>query len=119
MQQNLKGKRVAILATDGFEQVELTEPKKALEQAGAVAEVVSPKAGEIRGWKSKDWGDSVKVDKTLANVNPGDYDALVLPGGVANPDNLRMDEKVVRFVRDFCAIGQAGGGDLSWPLDPD
>jgi protease I len=106
MQQNLKGKRVAILATDGFEQVELTEPKKALEQAGAVAEVVSPKAGEIRGWKSKDWGDSVKVDKTLANVNPGDYDALVLPGGVANPDNLRMDEKAVRFVRDFAQSGK-------------
>jgi protease I len=106
MQQNLKGKRVAILATDGFEQVELTEPKKALEQAGAVAEVVSPKAGEIRGWKSKDWGDSVKVDKTLANVNPGDYDALVLPGGVANPDSLRMDEKAVRFVRDFAQSGK-------------
>ena len=106
MQQNLKGKRVAILATDGFEQVELTEPKKALEQAGATTEVISPKSGEIRGWKSKDWGDSVKVDKTLTNANPSDYDALVLPGGVANPDNLRMDEKAVRFVKDFAQSGK-------------
>jgi len=106
MQQNLKGKRVAILATDGFEQVELTEPKKALEQAGATTEVISPKSGEIRGWKSKDWGDSVKVDKTLTNANPSDYDALVLPGGVASPDNLRMDEKAVRFVKDFAQSGK-------------
>jgi protease I len=106
MQQNLKGKRVAILATDGFEQVELTEPKKALEQAGAITEVISPKSGEIRGWKSKDWGDSVKVDKTLTNANPSDYDALVLPGGVASPDNLRMDEKAVRFVKDFAQSGK-------------
>lgn len=106
MQQNLKGKRVAILATDGFEQVELTEPKKALEQAGATTEVISPKSGEIRGWKSKDWGDSVKVDKTLTKANPSDYDALVLPGGVANPDNLRMDEKAVRFVKDFAQSGK-------------
>ncbi len=106
MQQTLKGKRVAILATDGFEQVELTEPKKALEQAGAVTEVISPKSGEIRGWKFKDWGDSIKVDKTLANAKPEDYDALVLPGGVANPDSLRMDEKAVRFVKDFAQTGR-------------
>src|ERR1700740_740356 len=78
MQQNLKGKRVAILATNGFEQVELTEPKKALEQAGAVTEVISPKSGEIRGWKSKEWGDSIGVDKALVNASPSDYDALVL-----------------------------------------
>src|SRR5215813_10156236 len=101
MQQTLKGKRVAILATDGFEQVELTEPKKLLEQAGAMTEVIAPQAGEIRRWKMKNWGDSVAVDKTLNNAKPGDYDALVLPGGVANPDHLRMDEKAVRFVKDF------------------
>ena len=106
MQQNLKGKRVAILATDGFEQVELTEPKKALEQAGAVTEIIAPKSGEIKGWKFKDWGDSVKVDKTLANAKPGDYDALVLPGGVANPDHLRMDEKAVHFVKEFAQSGK-------------
>jgi protease I len=106
MQQNLKGKRVAILATDGFEQVELTEPKKALEQAGAVTEVIAPKSGEIRGWKTKDWGDNVKVDKTLSNAKPEDYDALVLPGGVANPDHLRMDEKAVQFVKQFAQSGK-------------
>ena len=106
MQQTLKGKRVAILATDGFEQVELTEPKKALEQAGAVTEIIAPKSGEIKGWKLKDWGDSVKVDKTLANAKPSDYDALVLPGGVANPDHLRMDEKAVHFVKEFAQSGK-------------
>ncbi|QNI34952.1 type 1 glutamine amidotransferase [Alloacidobacterium dinghuense] len=106
MQQNLTGKRVAILATDGFEQVELTEPKKALEQAGAVTEVISPKSGEIRGWKSKDWGDSIRVDKALGSASPSDYDALVLPGGVANPDHLRMDETAVRFVKEFAQSGK-------------
>ena len=106
MQQTLKGKKVAILATDGFEQVELTEPKKALEQAGAVTEVISPKSGEIRGWKFKDWGDSVKVDKTVESAKAGDYDALVLPGGVANPDNLRTDVKTVQFVKQFAQSGK-------------
>jgi len=106
MQQNLKGKRVAILATDGFEQVELTEPRKALEQAGATTEVIAPKSGEIRGWKSKDWGDTVKVDKALSNAKPGDYDALVLPGGVSNPDHLRMDEHAVQFVKQFAQSGK-------------
>jgi protease I len=106
MQQNLKGRKVAILATDGFEQVELTEPKKALEEAGATAEVIAPKAGEIRGWKFKEWGDPVKVDKTLENAKAGDYDALVLPGGVANPDNLRMDAKAVHFVKQFAQSGK-------------
>jgi len=101
MQQTLKGKRVAILATDGFEQVELTEPKKLLKQADAMTEMIAPQAGEIRGWKMKTWCDSVAVDKTLNNAKPGDYDALILPGGVANPDHLRMDEKAVRFVKDF------------------
>src|SRR6201995_4307703 len=106
MQQTLQGKRVAILATDGFEQVELTEPKKALEQAGATTEVVSPKSGEIRGWKFKEWGDSVKVDKTLEKAKAGDYDALVLPGGVISPDHLRMDEKAVSFVKEFVQSGK-------------
>ena len=97
MQQNLKGKRVAILATDGFEQVELADPKRALEQAGATTEVIAPKAGEIRGWKLKDWGDSVQVDKSVASAKVGDYDVLVLPGGVANPYHLRMDKNAVAF----------------------
>ncbi len=97
----LTNKRVAILATDGFEYVELTEPKKALEAAGAKADVVSPKDGEIKGWNHTDWGDSVKVDVSLKSADPGDYDALVLPGGVMNPDHLRQDPQAVAFVKAF------------------
>jgi protease I len=99
--QPLAGKRVAIVATDGFEQSELLEPRRALQEAGATAEVISPKAGSIRGWAEKDWGQSVNVDRTIDSVNANDYDALVLPGGVMNPDHLRRDERVLRFVRDF------------------
>jgi protease I len=106
MAENLHGKRVAILATDGFEQVELTEPKKALDAAGATTEVVSLKGGAIKGWKTKDWGDSVKVDKTLDQAHAQDYDALLLPGGVINPDHLRMEPKAVQFVKDFVATGK-------------
>ncbi|MFZ0746449.1 MAG: type 1 glutamine amidotransferase domain-containing protein [Terracidiphilus sp.] len=103
---SLKGKKIAILATDGFEQVELTEPRKALDQEGATTEVIAPRNGQIRAWKSKEWGDSFKVDKTLENANPNDYDALVLPGGVMNPDHLRMDPKAVNFVRQFVSSGK-------------
>lgn len=106
MAGSLHGKKIAILATDGFEQAELTEPKKALEEAGATTEVVSPKSGEIKGWKIKDWGDRVKVDKPLEQARPQDYDALLLPGGVMNPDHLRMDPRAVSFVRDFVATGR-------------
>jgi protease I len=106
MTSTLKGKKIAILATDGFEQAELMEPRKALKDAGATTEVIAPKAGEIKGWKMKDWGDSVKVDKTLTNANPDDYDALVLPGGVMNPDHLRMDQAAVNFVRQFVSSGK-------------
>ena len=101
MADSLKGKRVAILATDGFEYVELTEPKKALESAGAKTEVVSPKDGKIKGWNHTDWGDSVSVDVNLKSADPNNYDALVLPGGVMNPDHLRQDPAAVRFVRSF------------------
>jgi protease I len=103
---SLKGKKIAILATDGFEQVELTEPRKALDAAGATTVVVSPKAGEIKGWKLKEWGDTVKVDKPLDDANPNEFDALVLPGGVINPDHLRMDPKAVNFVRQFVSTGK-------------
>jgi protease I len=103
---SLKGKKIAILATDGFEEAELEEPKKALDEAGATTVVISPKGGEIKGWKMKDWGDSVKVDKTLTEANPNDYDALVLPGGVMNPDHLRMDAAAVNFVKLFVATGK-------------
>ncbi|HTA81175.1 MAG TPA: type 1 glutamine amidotransferase domain-containing protein [Terracidiphilus sp.] len=103
---SLKGKKIAFLATDGFEQVELTEPRKALDEAGATTVVVSLKAGEIKGWKFKEWGDTVKVDTELTDANPNDFDALVLPGGVINPDHLRMDPKAVNFVRQFVATGK-------------
>ena len=103
---SLKGKKVALLATDGFEQVELTEPRRALDEAGATTVVVSPKSGQIKGWEFKDWGDTVKVDKTLDSANPNDFDALVLPGGVINPDHLRMDPAAINFVRQFVATGK-------------
>lgn len=106
MASKLSGKKIAIVATDGFEQVELTEPRKALDEAGATTVVISPKSGEIKGWKFTDWGDSVKVDKTLDDANPNDYDALVLPGGVINPDRLRIEPKAVNFVKQFVGTGR-------------
>ena len=99
-------KRIAILATDGFEQSELLEPKRALEEAGARTEVISPKAGTIRGWAEKDWGQSIPVDKSIDSVNANDYDALVLPGGVMNPDKLRRNENALAFVKHFFAAGK-------------
>ena len=106
MSNELQGKRIAILATDGFEQSELIEPKKNLEQAGARTEVLSLKEGEIKGWNHTDWGEKVKVDRLVSAANPADYDALVLPGGVINPDKLRMDEAAVEFVRRFVISGK-------------
>ena len=103
MEQRLDGKKIAILATDGFEQSELIEPKKALEQAGAQTFVVSPKSGEIKGWNHTDWGEKVAVDLSLDHAKPDDFDALVLPGGVMNPDRLRSDRKAVQFVKSFVA----------------
>jgi protease I len=103
---NLNGKRIAILATDGFEQSELIEPRKALDEAGARTEVISPEDGEIKGWNLKDWGDTVKVDRTLSDARPEDYDALLLPGGVMNPDKLRMEPAAVDFVRNFVSSGK-------------
>lgn len=97
----LAGKTIAILATNGFEQAELAEPRKALDQAGAKTVVIAPKEGTIRGWKMKDWGEEVSVDVTLADADPDDYAALLLPGGVLNPDQLRMDPRAVEFVRSF------------------
>src|ERR1043165_6643264 len=105
-QTNLNGKRVAILATDGFEQVELTEPRKALDQAGAKTTLVSPKEGKIKGWQHDHWGDELSVDLPLEKASASDFDALVLPGGVMNPDKLRMDERAVRFVREFALSGK-------------
>jgi protease I len=101
MADTLRGKRVAILATDGFEQVELLSPRRALEQRGAEVHVVAPKGGRIRGWNHTEWGDPVEVDRELHDARPEEYDALVLPGGVMNPDKLRRDPQVQRFVRRF------------------
>ena len=101
MAKDLNGVRVAILATDGFEQSELLEPRRALDEAGATTEVVSLNNGEIKGWNHKDWGERVPVDKTVNSVDVKNYDALVLPGGVMNPDSLRMDSKAVAFVKAF------------------
>ena len=101
MANNLKGRRIAILATDGFEQSELADPRRALEDAGAATEIVSLRAGTIRGWKNGNWADAFTVDKTVGQANAGDYDALVLPGGVMNPDKLRTDQDAVRFTRTF------------------
>lgn len=98
---DLTGKRIAILATDGFEQSELVQPKHALEEAGATTQVVSLKQGSIRGWSGKDWGDEVPVDLALDGAKVEDFDALVLPGGVMNPDHLRKEEAAVAFVRAF------------------
>jgi protease I len=95
---NLSGKKVAVLATDYFEEPELTEPVKALKEAGAEVEIIAPKAGEIKGLQHVDPGQSVKVDKTLDEADPADYDALVLPGGAVNADRLRMDQKARDFV---------------------
>jgi len=101
MPNNLRGKTVAILATDGFEQSELMKPKKALEEAGARTQVVSPSGKKIKGWDKKTWGEEVPVDVTLESADPSQYDALLLPGGVMNPDQLRMNPSAVRFVKHF------------------
>jgi protease I len=99
-------KRIMILATDGFEQSELEKPKQDLEDAGFETVVVAPHEGEIRGWQHTDWGTPVKVDMTLEKASEAGFDALVLPGGVMNPDKLRMEEKAVMLVKRFCAAGK-------------
>lgn len=109
MNNKLDGIRVAILATDGFEQSELFEPKKALEEAGAQTEIVSLKSGEIKGWDKTDWGKTIAVDKTVSEANADHYDALVLPGGVMNPDKLRVDDEAVSFVKSFFDSGKPVG----------
>lgn len=106
MTEQLNSKKVAILATDGVEQVELTQPKQALEQAGAQTHVISPKSGSIQGWNHFDKGDQIPVDVSLESANPNDYDALVLPGGVVNPDQLRTNPKVVQFIKSFFEAGK-------------
>lgn len=102
----LNGLTVAILVTDGFEQVEMTEPRKALDDAGADTRIVSPKDGEVRGWNHTEWGDTFPVDVSLGDARPDDYDALLLPGGVINPDQLRMTPEAVAFAKAFFDAGK-------------
>lgn len=133
MADELKNVKAAVLATDGFEQVELTRPVEALKAAGATVHVVAPKAGSIQGWQHFDKGDQVPVDRTLDEADPDGYDALVLPGGVINPDQLRLVPEAIDFIRAFVTSGKpiaaichgpwtlidAGGVDgrrmTSWP----
>jgi protease I len=107
--------RVAILATDGFEYSELASPRRALEDVGATTHVVSPIDHAIRGWADGDWSQEVAVDRKLTGANPKDYDALVLPGGVINPDQLRLNEKAVAFVRAFVDQGKPIGAICHGP----
>src|SRR4051812_15912043 len=106
MAGKLAGKKVAILAADGFEEVELTKPRKALDDAGAKTSVVSIKAGKIQGMNHADKGETVSVDLTLSKANPADFDALMIPGGLMNPDTLRSTDQALEFVRDFFEEGK-------------
>ena len=106
MPQRLQGRRIAVLATDGFEQAELVQPVEGLRAEGAKVEVVAPKSGAIQGYNHHEKGDTVPVDRALAEAKSGDYDALVLPGGVISPDALRLEPKAIAFVRDFVKAGK-------------
>lgn len=99
--QNLSGKMIAIVATNGFEQSELEVPLHKLREAGATVHVISLEGGEIKGWDKKDWGKSIPVDKTLKDAKPDDYDAIVLPGGQINPDLLRVEPDAIAFIKSF------------------
>ena len=101
MAGSLSGTKVAILVANGFEQSDLMEPKKALQHAGAQALIISPVGNQVRGWNHKEWGDSFPVDVALNDAQPGDYSALLLPGGVMNPDYLRWNARAVAFVKSF------------------
>jgi len=101
LSKSLQGIKVAILVADGFQQEEMTEPKKALESAGAATTLISPCKDKVKGWKSKSWGDEFSVDQELNQANAQDYDAILLPGGVLNPDTLRMNPEAVNFIKDF------------------
>lgn len=106
MAAELNGRSVAILATDGVEQVELTRPMQALKEAGAQVQVVAPKSGSIQGWNHFDKGDQIRVDQSLDQADPNRFDALMLPGGVINPDQLRLQPKAIEFIRHFVQSGK-------------
>ena len=102
----LKGKKVAILVENGFEEEELTRPREALDEAGAQTKIVSPAGSQVKGWRHTDWGEAFPVDIALDRANPRDFDALLLPGGVMNPDKLRRNPKALQFVRSFFEDGK-------------
>ncbi|WP_295666420.1 type 1 glutamine amidotransferase domain-containing protein [uncultured Mucilaginibacter sp.] len=102
----LSNRKVAILTEEGFEQIELTSPKAALEAAGAMVHIISPKKGKIKAWDKTNWGIEIEVDRQVSDVSPDDYDALVLPGGVLNPDKLRQNADAVAFVAAFLEEGK-------------
>jgi len=127
----LQGMKVAILVENGFEQVELEKPREALDDEGAETHIVSPRSGRVRGWQSKEWGDELPVDVPLDDARADDYDALLLPGGVMNPDALRWQPKAVEFVKAFFDAGKPvavichgpwtgiGRRHLPWSVDGD
>ena len=106
MATQLNGKKVAILVENGFEQVEMTEPRKALEEAGAGTDLVSPVKGRVKAWRLENWGDQFDVDVPLSQASTDDYDALLLPGGVINPDKLRLRPEAIDFIRQFIQQGK-------------
>lgn len=113
--EELRGKRIAMMATDGFEEAELVETRKLLESAGAEVSVVAPSNGNIRAWNQGDWGTSVSVDQTLDAMSTEGFEALVIPGGVMSPDKLRMSERAVRIVEDFYEQGKVIGAICHGP----
>ena len=102
----LDGRRIAIVVASGFEQVEMTDPRRALDEAGAATDLISPEKDRVKGWQHTRWGDEFDVEVPLDEADPSDYDALLLPGGVMNPDKLRVNEKAVRFVKSFFDSGK-------------
>jgi protease I len=106
MKGKLENKRIAVLKTDGFEEEEFTKPQEALQQEGAITEIISEKAGKIKAWNHTDWGGEYTVDKTLEEANSEAYNGLLLPGGVLNPDTLRQNKKAISFIKDFLREGK-------------
>jgi protease I len=106
MKYDLKDRKVAILATHGFEEVELTKPVEALKKAGAEVHIIAPERGHLKAWNKDNWGKTVDVDRSLEEAKPEDYHSLMLPGGVMNPDQLRMNEKAIEFTRHFFIKGK-------------
>jgi protease I len=113
--EDLRGRKVAIVVTDGFEQVEMTSPREALKKAGAQTDLISPTEGKVKGWEHTKWGNEFPVDKPLKKANAEEYDALLLPGGVINPDKLRRDEQALDFVRSFFNAGKPVGAICHGP----